>query len=105
MKYKLYFNQNAGAGSDSDPPPNNNSNQRNSKGELPRHFDDLNDSGFNNSTDSGSFGTSEDSLPNDPRNSRYIDPDASKPSGRKIKTGNDENNANKKISSKLEKTV
>jgi hypothetical protein len=113
MKYKLsYFNQNAG----SPAPPNNgyeensneennndngdnyNSNARNSQGFLPRHYNRENNSQYNNSTDPGSYGTSEDSLPNDPRNSYIMDPGALRHSGRKIKTGNDENNANKKIS-------
>lgn len=106
MKYKMYFNQNAG----SPAPPNNdngennsnensyNSNARNSQGFLPRHYNNENHSQYNNSTDHGSYGTEEDSLPNDPGNSRHIDPGSYRPSGRKIKTGNDENNANKKIS-------
>ena len=104
MKYRMYFNQNAG----SPAPPNNgygenndngyNSNVRNSQGNLPRHRNNMNNSQFNNSTDNGSFGTSEDSLPNDGRYRNTQDPGAYASHSRKIKTGNDENNANKKIS-------
>ena len=112
MKYKMYFNQNAG----SPAPPNNgngengngensngendngdnyNSNERNSQGFFPRHYPNDNKSEYNNSTDNGRYENSEDSSSND---GYKIDPSAHRPSGRKIKTGNDENNANKKIS-------
>jgi hypothetical protein len=96
----MYFNQNAG----SPAPPNNdngdnyNSNARNSQGFLPRHYNSENNSRFNNSNDNGSYGTSEDSLPNDGRYKNIPEADAYAPRSRKIKTGNDENNANKKIS-------